>query len=41
VRDGWASAYFHPFLDLDLLADLVEGIRDLGYTFVPLTSDIE
>jgi len=41
VRDGWASAYFHPFLDLDLLADLVEGIKGLGYTFVPLTSDIQ
>lgn len=38
VRDGWASAYFHPFLDLDLLRDLVEGIEDLGYTFVPLVA---
>ena len=34
VRDGFASFYFHPFLDLDLLKQTVEGIEALGYTFV-------
>ena len=27
VRDGFASVFFHPFLDLDLLKQLVDGIR--------------
>jgi uncharacterized protein YdaL len=34
VRDGFASFYFHPFFDLSLLRDTVNGIRALGYTFV-------
>lgn len=33
VRDGLASFYFHPFLDANLLARTVDGIRALGYTF--------
>jgi uncharacterized protein YdaL len=36
VRDGYASVFFHPFLDLDLLKQLVDGIQGLGYTFVDL-----
>lgn len=36
VRDGWASFFFHSFLDLQLLADVVEGIEDLGYHWVSL-----
>ncbi len=36
VRDGFASAFFHPFVRLDMLARLVDGIRDLGYTFLDL-----
>jgi uncharacterized protein YdaL len=34
VRDGVASFYFHPFLDVSLLRETVEGIQGLGYTFV-------
>lgn len=34
VRESTASFFFHPFLDLDLLRETVDGIRDLGYTFV-------
>ena len=34
VRDGFASAFFHPFVNPRLLARLVDGIRQLGYTFV-------
>lgn len=36
VRDGFAAAFFHPFLDLDLLARLVDGIQSLGYTYIDL-----
>ncbi len=36
VRDGFASAFFHPFLPIDLLQRLVEGIKALGYTFIDL-----
>ncbi len=36
VRDGYATAFFHPFLPLNLLQEIVEGIRDLGYTYIDL-----
>jgi uncharacterized protein YdaL len=36
VRDGFAACFFHPFLDLDLLRQLVEGIQRLGYTYIDL-----
>ncbi|AGP35385.1 hypothetical protein SCE1572_13145 [Sorangium cellulosum So0157-2] len=34
VRDGVASFYFHPFLELDALREIVQGIKAAGYTFV-------
>jgi uncharacterized protein YdaL len=34
VRDGFASFFFHPFLDLRYLRQTIEGIRRLGYSFV-------
>jgi uncharacterized protein YdaL len=34
VRDGFASFYFHPFLDLEYLKRTVEGIEAAGYEFV-------
>ena len=38
VRDGVTSFFYHPFLALQYLPALVEGIQALGYTFVaPLT----
>lgn len=37
VRESTASFFFHPFLELDLLKETVDGIRDLGYTFVPVS----
>jgi uncharacterized protein YdaL len=40
VRDGWASAFFHPYLDLAYLQELVGGIKTLGYTYVPLTDNV-
>lgn len=41
VRDGWASFYFHPYLDLNYLKALVRGIKGLGYTFTYVTEDTE
>jgi uncharacterized protein YdaL len=38
VRDGFASFYFHPYLDIDYLQETVEGIKQAGYTFVAATS---
>lgn len=36
VRDGWAGFYFHSYLNPDYLAQTVNGIRGLGYVFVPV-----
>jgi uncharacterized protein YdaL len=34
VRDGVASFFFHPFLPVEHLEDVVDGIVGLGYEFV-------
>ncbi len=39
VRDGYASAFFHPFLPLVLLKELVTSIQELGYTYADLRWD--
>jgi hypothetical protein len=36
VRDGVVSFFFHPFLNLDLLKELVDGIKNKGFTFIDL-----
>lgn len=36
VRDGWASCFFHAFVDHDLLKELVDSIQAMGYTYVDL-----
>src|SRR4029077_18723545 len=36
VRDGYASFFFHPFLNPDLLDQLITGIERQGFTFVDL-----
>lgn len=43
VRDGFASFFYHPFLassegNVDSLKEIVSGVKNLGYTFVPATS---
>lgn len=38
VRDGFASFFYHPYLGLDALQQIVTGIQNLGYTFVAPTS---
>jgi hypothetical protein len=40
LRDAWASAFFHPYLGLSDLQEIITGIKDLGYTFVPLTDTV-
>lgn len=37
VRDGFASCFFHSFLDLDLLKNLVDGVEKLGYSYIDLS----
>ncbi len=39
VRDGFASFFFHSFLDLKILEQLVDRIENLGYTFYDLKED--
>ena len=39
VRDGFASCFFHEFLDLDLLKELVDGVTALGYTYIDLRDE--
>ena len=34
VRDGVASFFYHPFLGLPMLTELVAGMQSMGYTFV-------
>jgi len=40
VRDGWASGFFHPFLNLSYLQGVVRGVKALGYEYVPLSADM-
>lgn len=41
VRDGWAGFYFHWYLDPAELEKTVNGIKDLGYSFVPLNGSLK
>ncbi len=36
VRDGVAGCFFHPFLDIELLKTLVEGITSKGFSFLDI-----
>jgi hypothetical protein len=40
VRDGVASFFYHPFLGLQYLPELIEGIQSQGYAFVAAPSVI-
>ncbi len=33
IRDGVVSFFFHPFVELSVLKDIVKGIKKFGYTF--------
>lgn len=39
VRDGFASCFFHPFINLDLLKELVDGMEALGYTYMDVKTE--
>jgi uncharacterized protein YdaL len=39
VRDGWAGSYFHPFLDISYLQQVVQGVKSLGYTYVSVSAN--
>lgn len=34
IRDGFASFFFHPFLDISYLKTMIEGMQAQGWTFV-------
>ena len=34
VRDAWASFYYHPYLGLSYLEELIPQLTALGYQFV-------
>lgn len=34
VRDGFASCFFHAFVNPDLLEEIVDGVQALGYTYM-------
>lgn len=38
VRDGFASFFYHPYLGVSGLQEIVEGIKGLGYSFVSAPS---
>jgi uncharacterized protein YdaL len=40
VRDGIASFFFHPFLDLSLLKELVDGVKSKGFTFIDISNSV-
>jgi uncharacterized protein YdaL len=39
VRDGFAASFFHAFLDLSLLEELVDSIQAMGYTYIDVRED--
>ncbi len=39
VRDGFASFFYHSFIPLENLRELVEGIKGMGYTFFDLKTE--
>ncbi|MBA4312801.1 MAG: hypothetical protein C0417_09245 [Chlorobiaceae bacterium] len=34
VRDGFASAFIHSFIDIEYIEEYVDGVKKLGYTFI-------
>jgi uncharacterized protein YdaL len=35
IKDAVQSFFFHPYLDISYLKQIVEGLQAMGYTFVP------
>lgn len=38
VRDGFASFFYHPYLGKNMLLQVVDGLKQQGYTFVTVDS---
>lgn len=38
IRDGFGSFFFHPYLGMTYLRQVVEGMQSMGYTFVPASA---
>ena len=38
VLRGFAAFFFHPYYPVSVLKQLVQGVRNLGYTFVSPSS---
>ena len=36
VRDGWAGFYYHWYLNPAILTEVVNGLKAIGYQFVPV-----
>lgn len=39
IRDGYASFFFHPFVNLDYLKEITNGISNLGYKYVDMRKE--
>jgi uncharacterized protein YdaL len=39
VRDGFASAFIHSFVDLHYIEEYVDGVLNLGYTFMDVKNE--
>lgn len=39
VRDGFASAFIHAFIDIKYIKEYVDGVLDLGYTFMDVKNE--
>ncbi|RAO76152.1 hypothetical protein CA260_12225 [Dyella jiangningensis] len=35
IKDSVMSFFFHPYLDINYLKQIVQGLQSMGYTFVP------
>lgn len=40
LRDAWASMYYHPYLGLAYLQQLIPAIKELGYDFIAISPDL-
>jgi uncharacterized protein YdaL len=38
IQDGVQSFFFHPYLNISYLKQIVVGLQAMGYTFVPATT---
>jgi uncharacterized protein YdaL len=39
VRDGFASCFIHPFIDQKYMEEYIDGVEDIGYTFMDVKNE--